>query len=212
MPKGQRGWAMDLGRRTGIVLSAIMFRMRVAGLRRVPAAGPVLFVANHTAFADGIVLFGLLPRRTSFLVKAEAVKGPLGLLLRNVGQYAIDREVPSREVLLAAMSQLSAGGAVGVFPEGTRGDGLVRQVLPGAGWLAVRSGATVVPVALRGTGRPPGRRRRFRPLVRVRVGEPFPVAKGAGKAAVETATTTIQQRLSELVRKLDEDLAAEGNA
>lgn len=207
MPEGQHGWSMDLGRRTGIALSAAMFRVRVTGLNRVPATGPVLFVANHTAFVDGVVLFGLLPRRTSFLIKAEAVTGPVGALLRHVGQFAIDREVPSRDVLLAAQSQLAGGGAVGVFPEGTRGDGLVRQVLPGAGWLAARSGATVVPVAVRGTARPAGARRRFRPVVRVRIGEPYQVAKGAGKSAVGAATATIQQRLSELVRGLDDDLA-----
>ena len=93
----------------------------------------------------------------SFLVKAEAVKGPLGWLLINVGQYALLRGVPDREPLLKALAQLQAGGAIGIFPEGTRGAGTVATVFPGAGWLAARSGAAVVPVAIRGTNRPAGR-------------------------------------------------------
>ncbi|MBE7163169.1 MAG: 1-acyl-sn-glycerol-3-phosphate acyltransferase, partial [Williamsia herbipolensis] len=91
----------------------------------------------------------------------------------------------------------------GVFPEGTRGDGLVRSVFNGAGWLAVRTRAQVVPVAIRGTQRPVGTRRRFRPVVRIRIGESFAVAPGSGRSAVDAATALIQQRLSALVAALD---------
>ncbi len=173
---------MDNGRRIGsrradtcctatIFVVSIVFR----------PTGPVLFVANHTAFMDGAVLFGCLPRRVSFLIKAEAVKGALGWLLTNVGQYALQRDVPDREPLLQALAQLKAGGAIGVFPEGTRGAGMVENVFNGAGWLAARAGATVVPIAIRGVARPEGRRwPRFRPRVRVLVGEPFSVPTGGG--------------------------------
>jgi 1-acyl-sn-glycerol-3-phosphate acyltransferase len=175
-PKG-----MDRGRRIGITLCFFMYRMRVRGMDRVPASGPLVVVANHQNFMDGAVLFGLLPRRVSFLVKAEAVKGPLGWLLTNVGQYALVRDVPDREPLLKALAQLKAGGAIGIFPEGTRGAGNVTNVFPGAGWLAARAGAVVVPVALRGTARPEGRKhRRFKPEVHMLVGDPFPVPRGGG--------------------------------
>ena len=176
-PKGT-----DRGRRIGIVVRHTLYRNRIRGLDRVPATGPVLIVSNHTNFMDGAVLFGSLPRRVSFLIKAEAVKGPLGWLLTNVGQYALHRDVPDREPLMQALAQLKAGGAIGIFPEGTRGAGTVENVFNGAGWLAARAGATVVPVAIRGTSRPAGRRRRrFRPVVDMLVGEPFPVPVGAGE-------------------------------
>ncbi len=176
-PKG-----MDRGRRIGIALGLIMYRMHTRGMGRLPAAGPVVVVANHQNFMDGAVLFGALTRRVSFLVKAEAVKGPLGWLLINVGQYALVRGVPDREPLLKALAQLKAGGAIGIFPEGTRGAGNVETVFSGAGWLAARAGAAVVPVAIRGTDRPAGRkRRRFRPAVHVLVGDPFPVQQGGGR-------------------------------
>ena len=201
-----RRW-VDRGRRIGIVLCGSMYRLRIRGLENVPETGPVLFAANHMNFWDGPVLFGFLPRRVAFLIKAEAVRGPVGWLLRNVGQYSIDRDAPSRDVLLAALDLLRAGGTVGLFPEGTRGDGNVGAVFNGAGWLAVRAGATVVPVALRGTARPAGQGWRFRPRVAVLVGSPLPVELAAGKRAVDAVTGQIQQKLSELVQELDSEIA-----
>ena len=207
-PAHTDGRGMDLGRRIGIVLCAFAYRMRVAGTERVPATGGVLFVANHMNFFDGPVLFGSLPRRVSFLVKSEAVTGPLGKLLRHVGQYAIDRDAPDRDVLHAALDQLRAGGCVGLFPEGTRGDGNVGQVFGGAGWLAVRSGAAVVPVAVRGTARPAEARRRYRPVVHVLVGDPIPVVPGSGRRAVDTGTELIRDHLARLVVELDASMAS----
>lgn len=200
---------MDRGRRIGITLCLFMYRMRVRGMDRVPPSGPLVVVANHQNFMDGAVLFGLLPRRVSFLVKAEAVKGPLGWLLTNVGQYALVRDVPDREPLLKALAQLKAGGAIGIFPEGTRGAGDVTTVFAGAGWLAARAGTIVVPVALRGTARPEGRgRRRFKPEVHLLVGDPFEVPHGGGKTAVSAATEKIREELAALVVSLDSDIAA----
>lgn len=211
-PPHATGRSLDRGRRIGIVLRHTLYRNRIHGLSQVPAHGPVVFVANHTNFVDGAVLFGLLPRRTSFLIKAEVVKGPLGWLLDHVGQYAIDRTAPQRDLLLKAMEQLKQGGCIGVFPEGTRGAGLVESVFNGAGWLAVRTGAVVVPIAIRGTTRPTGSGRRFRPFVDVSIGESFTVLPGSGKRAVDAATTLIQQRLSARVAELDAQLAAAQDA
>ena len=68
------------------------------------------------------------------------VQGFVGWVLATVGQYAIDRDVPERAALLDALAQLKAGGAIGVFPEGTRGDGRSqsRCSTERAGWRCVR--------------------------------------------------------------------------
>ncbi|GAA2020025.1 1-acyl-sn-glycerol-3-phosphate acyltransferase [Nakamurella flavida] len=208
VPQHSSPRGMDRGRRIGIALGAALYRLHVRGRDRVPATGPLVMVANHTNFMDGPVLFGAFPRRLSFLVKAEAVTGPLGWLLKHVGQYALVRDKPDRIPLLASLAQLQAGGAIGVFPEGTRGQGDVATVFAGAGWLAARSGATIVPVAVRGVSRPSGVRRRFRPRVEVLVGQPFAVEQGASRTAVAAATDGIREHLAALVRTLDEDLAA----
>lgn len=209
VPVGRKPRNVDRGRRIGIALSRAMYRMTVRGEEHFPRDGSLLVVANHVTFSDGPILFGRLPRRISFLVKAEVLVGPLGWLLRTVGQYAIDRAAPQREVLMAALAQLKAGGVIGIFPEGQRTDGSVSEVFHGAGWLAARAGTTVVPVAMRGTGRPAGRRlKRFRPRVYALIGESFEIPQGAGKAAINAATALIQQRLSTLVADLDRGIAA----
>jgi 1-acyl-sn-glycerol-3-phosphate acyltransferase len=203
---------MDRGRRIGIVVNLLTYRLRLRHAERVPSTGPLVIVANHQHLMDGAVLFGCLPRRVSFLIKSEAVKGPLGWLLTNVGQYAIIRGTPDREPLLQALTQLKSGGVIGIFPEGTRGAGNVDSVFAGAGWLAARAGAPVVPVAIRGTVRPAGSRRRFRPGVTVLVGQPFAVPMGGGRKPVTEATEAIRVNLTALVRELDADLARNDGA
>ncbi|MEO7127075.1 MAG: lysophospholipid acyltransferase family protein [Nakamurella sp.] len=208
VPVGRIPRDVDRGRRVGIALSRTLYRLKVRGEANVPITGPVVIVANHTTFMDGPILVGGVPRRISFLVKAEVLWGPLGWFLRTVGQYGIDRATPQRDVLLASLTQLKAGGVIGIFPEGRRTDGSVSEVFNGAGWLAVRAGATIVPVAVRGSARPAGRRiPRFRPGVRAVIGEAFNIPQGAGRAAISAATATIKQHLSELVVDLDREIA-----
>jgi 1-acyl-sn-glycerol-3-phosphate acyltransferase len=208
-PDGTSARNVDRGRRIGIVVSHTLYRVVMRHADRTPATGPLVVVANHSSFFDGPVLFGNLPRRVSFLVKAEAVRGPLGWLLRTVGQYAIDRAAPQRTVLMQALAQLKDGGAIGIFPEGSRGAGDVTDVFNGAGWLAVRAGATVLPVAIRGTAKA-GRAPRWRPRVQVLVGPPFPVPSGIGRAAIADTTARIQDALAGLVAELDRRLTPGG--
>jgi 1-acyl-sn-glycerol-3-phosphate acyltransferase len=74
----------------------------------------------------------------------------------------------------------------------------------GAAWLARAGGAVVLPVVCRGTRRPAGARRRFRPRVDVLVGEPITLPAGSGRAGVAAATETIRTALVGLVADLDE--------
>ncbi len=180
-----------------------MFRVRARGVSRIPLEGPVVVVANHSSMADGPILFGVLPRRVVFLIKQEMFQGVVGTLLRKIGQLAVRRGAPDRAPLLAAQKVLRAGGVVGVFPEGTRGTGDVAEAQAGAAWLARSTGAVVVPVACRGTLRPAGTRRRFRPVVDVLVGEPFELPNDRGRQALVKATEQVRDRLATLVAELD---------
>ena len=101
------------------------------------------------------------------------------------------------------MRLLRQGGVVVVFPEGTRGAGDVANAQQGAPWLARTGGARMLPVAIRGSRRPAGSTRRFRPRVDVLVGEPFAVTPGTGRAALVIATNEMRNRLAALVAELD---------
>lgn len=178
------------------------------GVSNVPRTGPVVLVANHSTLIEPGVIFGMLPRRSVFLVKSELARGALGWGLTRIGQLMVRRGEADRAALTEAVRILRDGGLLGVFPEGTRGSGDVARAEQGAAWLVRTTDAVVLPVATRGTLRPPGSRRRFRPKLDVLVGEPFRLTVQRGRSGLGEATEEIRRRLAELVRELDEQRAA----
>jgi 1-acyl-sn-glycerol-3-phosphate acyltransferase len=203
LPAGSWAWLHAVAKWIGTWLFRPLFRLHVHHLDRVPTTGPVLLVANHSSLVDGPLLFGLLRRRTAFLVKQEMFVGPLGAALVRIGQIPVRRGAADRRPLTAALAVLRGGGLVGVFPEGTRGEGEVGAAHNGAAWLARASGADVVPVVCRGTRRPAGRRR-LRPRVDVLVGKPLRVPPGGGRTGLAAATETVRAELARMVRELDD--------
>ena len=204
LPVGSWPRMHDLARWIGTWVFHPIYRLRVHHRDRVPAQGAVVVVANHSAFVDGPLLFRLFGRRTVFLVKQEMFHGLVGWALPRIGQLAVRRGTADRGPLTQALSVLRGGGLVAVFPEGTRTDGEVAAAQHGAAWLARTSGAVVLPVVCRGTRRPEGGKRRFRPRVDVLVGEPLTLAAGGGRAGLAAATDTIRAALTRLVADLDE--------
>ena len=202
LPPGASPWLSDLARWIGTWCLRPVLRVRVHHGERIPVSGPVVLVANHSAFVDGPLLLGLVGRRAVFLTKQEMFRGPLAWLLPLIGQLAVRRGEPDPAPLRAAVGVLRGGGMIGVFPEGTRGAGDVVAAQHGAAWLARASGAVVLPVVVRGTRR--GTRRRFRPRVDVLVGVPLTVAPGGGRAGLTGATETVRAALAGLVVELDE--------
>lgn len=206
LPAGHvRGWAPSAAARTGEGADELRVTRRIGRvLARVTVTGevpdgPVLLAVNHTALVDGPLLHGLVPRPVAFLVKAEVFRGPLGLLLRHTGQIPVRRGTVESAPLRAALNILKAGGIVGVFPEGTRGEGDVTQVRHGIAYLAVRSGAPVVPVAVYGTRRRRGRAILVphRPPVLVAFGPPLRLSAGpASRRTVAAAATEIHRTLA----------------
>lgn len=202
LPAGARPWAHDLARWIGRYLYRPRYRITVTGMQRLPRTGGLVLVANHSSLLEPQLLFGFVPRRIVFLVKRELFAGGLGTLLRWIGQLPIDRGTPDRAALLAAVGMLRSGGVIGVFPEGTRGAGAVEGAERGAAWLVRASGATVVPIAVRGTHKPD--RVGLRPRIDVRVGQPFTPEVGKGGAGLAQATELIRDNLADLVRTLDQ--------
>lgn len=200
LPPGAVPWVHDLARWVARWLHRPAYRIRVHHRSRVPLAGPVVLVANHSSFIEPQLLFGLARRRVVFFVKSELSRGPVGHVFRWLGQIMVRRGSADREPLMAAVSVLRAGGLIGIFPEGTRGSGDVAHAEQGAAWLVRMTGAVVLPVATRGTYR----RRGFRPKLDILVGEPFGLKVQPGRTGLAAATEEIRKHLADLVRELDE--------
>lgn len=144
------GWTMAWSRPVGWILDHLVYRTTVTGRDNVPTGGPVIFAGNHISYLDGPVMFGAAPRPMHILVKQEMFKGFLGRVLTASGQLPVDRR-GDRAALQRCKDVLDAGRCVGILPEGTRGSGDAAGISGGVAWLALNSGAPVVPVAILGT-------------------------------------------------------------
>ncbi|MGH7306426.1 MAG: (d)CMP kinase, partial [Candidatus Rokuibacteriota bacterium] len=167
----------------------LMFRLEATGVENIPARGPVLLASNHSSVLDPPFIGVASDRQLTYLAKAELFKIPLfGALIHGLNARPVRREGADAGALRTAKRVLEEGGALLVFPEGTRGDeGVIRPAKPGAGLLAVSSGAAVVPVYVRGSGRawPKGRRLPRSAKVTVTFGKPlkFDAARGTDRRA-----------------------------
>lgn len=162
-------------RAVGTVLARGVLSLRVEGAEHVPADGPVLLAGNHSGILDGPLVFFLSPRPASLLTKSEVFVGVWARACGWLGLIPVHRGQADRAALQAALAHLRDGGALGVFPEGTRGRGSFDEITDGLAYLALRSGAPVVPIAVRGTGAalPKGRALpKLRAPVRVVFGPP----------------------------------------
>ncbi|MEU0900087.1 lysophospholipid acyltransferase family protein [Streptomyces massasporeus] len=193
----------EVGRRIGVGLMYGLWKPRVLGAWRVPASGPVIFAVNHSHNIDGPMVMGVAPRPTHFLIKKEAFIGPLDPFLLGIGQVKVDRDTTDRTAITQALGILADGGVLGIFPEGTRGEGDFASLRAGLAYFAVRSGALIVPVAVLGSSDKPGRLIKELPPLRSRVdvvfGEPFEAGDGSGRRtrkALDEATGRIQKQLA----------------
>lgn len=192
-----------VGRGIGIGLMYGLWKPRVLGAWRVPAAGPVILAVNHSHAIDGPMLMGTAPRPVHFLIKKEAFVGPLDPFLLGIGQLKVDRTTADRAAITNALGVLENGGVLGIFPEGTRGEGDFASLRAGLAYFAVRSGAPIVPVAVLGSTERRGRLIKALPPLRSRVdvvfGDAFQAGNGSGRRtrkALDEATIRIQDRLT----------------
>src|SRR3954462_5117308 len=187
---------LTAARRSAALLLRTVFRVRVTGLEHLPVSGPVLIAGNHTGFLDGPVVFVLLPRPSAFLVKSELYDSPFRRVLGSPRQIPVRRGTPDRTALRRALDVLRAGGVLGVFPEGTRGEGRLESVQHGIGYLALRAGCPVVPVVCVGTAEalPKGKALpRFRAPIDVVFGPAFEIDVTGNPRARSTVAAAAEQ-------------------
>ncbi len=192
-------WGPRWSRWVGRGLARVLWATTVHGKDRVPRAGAVIVVANHVGFIDGPVLHGVIPRPSHFLISEHMFRGALTLLLRGAGQIRVD--IGGRSALSAGLEVLRRDGVVGMFPEGTRGAGRADAVHGGAAWLALRSGAPILPTTIVGTrhsGEPVGVWPAPRRRILVEFGVPVEVSPPddmKGRARQEWAAGVVAEAL-----------------
>jgi len=172
-------------------LLRMVFRPRAEGTENVPLEGPVILASNHLSYADWLFMPLVIPRRVTFVAKAEyfetpGLKGRLQrLFFSGSGQVPIDRSgaTAAAGALKTQLRLLRAGEVCGIYPEGTRShDGRLYRGRTGVARLALESGVPVIPVAVVGTDRlaPPGKK--FGTFTRpfVRFGKPLDFSRYEG--------------------------------
>ncbi len=123
-----------------------------SGTANVPRNGPVIFAANHVSFYDPPAIGACLDRRINYFARDTLFKGLFGKGLVEIGTIPVARENAEVKSLKAIFKSLKAGGTVAIYPEGTRSpDGQLMEPKPGAGMIACKSKAIVIPTRLFGT-------------------------------------------------------------
>lgn len=187
--------------------------VQVRGAEHLPASGPVILVGNHMGFVDGPLMAILTPRPVHALTKTEMFSGALGRLLTAAGQIPVDRTQVDPRALRIALRVIDDGGIVGVFPEGTRGDGSVSRVAGGSAYLALVTGAPVVPLVFLGTREYGGGHNSFPPrrsrLV-LTYGEPRSWPRQEWPRRRQDVRTVAEEHRAMLVALLHESMAATG--
>jgi 1-acyl-sn-glycerol-3-phosphate acyltransferase len=169
----------------------LVFRPHAEGAEHVPDEGAAILASNHLSYADWLFMPLTLPRRVTFVAKAEyfTTPGVKGWFQRKffsgAGQVPIDRSGASAAegALTAAKRILGQGDLFGIYPEGTRShDGRLYRGKTGVARLALETGVPVIPVAVLGTDvvAPPGKK--FGTFTRpaVRFGTPLDFSRYEG--------------------------------
>ncbi len=154
-------------------------RLRVVGAANIPPDGPLLVASNHTSNLDPMVLGGYFPRTLFAMAKREMYfTPPVAWFLAGCNCIPVDRGGADRRAVTRALDVLRRGGRLLIFVEGTRShDGTMQRAEAGVGFLARRSGAKVLPVAISTEDRSRGRIPRRKEIV-VRYGATFDLEVG----------------------------------
>src|SRR3954465_8724139 len=171
------------------------FSLERTGRKNIPKKGPVILAANHRSFLDPFLIGCCLRRPVYFVAKKELFeKRWQGWILNRLGAFPIKRGEADEESMATARGVLERGGALVIFPEGTRHrKGPLARPKRGVGRLALQTGAPVVPIAILGSERA-RRGWKIRPVwVRIRAGRPltFPRVENPSPRLAEEVTARL---------------------
>lgn len=196
-----RLWLWNLGFPLVRSIARTAMPIRVEDREHLPATGPYILVANHISWYDPFAIEFALGVPVRYMAKRELFAIPvLGFILASIGNFPVRRGESDRRAIETALRVLEAGEPLGFFPEGTRSkDARLRRAKPGIAFLARRSRAPLVPIAVRGT---PQARVRVPPRedIVVRVGPPVTLDELDARALDDQALADrIMERVATLL-------------
>jgi 1-acyl-sn-glycerol-3-phosphate acyltransferase len=182
-------------------LFSTLWRMKIYGRENVPMGGPLIVACNHVSYADPPVLGTASPRQISYMAKQELFSIPiLGPMITSFGAYPVDRKGSASAAIKRSVEVLRKGGAIGIFPEGTRNLDGAAEVRQGVALLASLGHAPVVPACVIGTNR-------IKRLHQIKVvfGEPMRLPEGRKATREEMAkfTDEVMSAIHALAQRFD---------
>jgi 1-acyl-sn-glycerol-3-phosphate acyltransferase len=183
----------------------LLTRTTVHGLENLPARGPYIIATNHLSAIDPPLILASVPACiTVFAADTHRREFIVGRLMDKLGAIWVRRGEVDRKALHSALDVLNMGGIIGFAPEGTRSKtGGLQQGKIGAAYLANRTGAPLIPVALAGTEVGlPSLLRLGRPRLNVTIGKPFYLPDSnprAGKQQLQAHTELIMRTLAAML-------------
>ncbi|HLX60927.1 MAG TPA: MFS transporter [Planctomycetota bacterium] len=177
------------------------FRFTVVGAEKVPLDGPVILVANHGSFLDPLFLGVAAPRMTQFMMYRSYYESAMHPLFRWLSCIPVD-ENKHLQALKTGVASLEKGACIGIFPEGQVA--YEKKLYPpqgGAIFLAQRSGAPIVPMAIKGDWDVLPRGARFPKFKKVTAvfGEPFTVPRNLSKQETAEVTRKMMAAIAEML-------------
>lgn len=187
------------------VLYKFYFGWRVFNPERVPLKGPAILAANHASFLDPFLVGAGVKREINYLARENLFRFPIvGWVLHRWQAVPVDREGGGAKGLKIILDRLLAGGAIILFPEGTRTrDGHLQPARSGIGLTVIKSAAPVVPVRVFGTYEAYSRHTRFPRPRRVAVKYGRPMLFEALRAEAKVCS---RQRLKELYQQIADQI------
>lgn len=176
----------------------LVFRPTIIGKENIPKSGPIILCGNHKHVHDQYNVMIVTKRVIHYMAKDEYFKGPHAWFYKLAGCISVDRTIHDEKAKSTALEILKNGGAVGIFPEGTRNKTLGTKnevtLLPfkfGAVSLAKKTGALIVPFGI--TGEYTGKKGKLT----TRIGKPFSVKD----LELEEANELLRKKILKLMQK-----------
>ncbi len=185
------------------LIVALLINLEIEGVKNIPDDGPLIVVANHLAGADLVVAAAISPWSVEVMIKAALRNMPIvGWLLKLYGPIWVEPFTADRAAIRASLASLEERRVLVVAPEGRESHtGALEAGTAGAAFIALRSGAPILPLGIAGTELVlPTLRKLRRPLVQLNIGEAFQLEQtGERRTDINKGKLEIMKRLAALL-------------